>query len=418
MEVCLMLSASLLMRRLVSSALVSAVLATGSTCAGPQARADAPTPASDGAAPASAAAQGDVDRAERQLESVADKVVAAGFPGVVLSQRTARGTTAVASGVADVSSGRPARPADRYRIGSATKTMTAVVVLQLVAEGRLRLDDRVAPWLPNFGLDRRITVRHLLQQTSGFLTDTMVFSPPRSYESNRLRHFRPAELVRLALTNPDPRPEPGSRHVYANTNYVLAGMVIEKVTGHSVRDELTRRIIRPLGLTSTSFPERSPFVTGRHLRGYLPAEPNTPPQDTTVYSMSWAWTAGAVVSTTEDETAFLRALMTGRLLPKPLLETMMDTGDFGYGLGLYPVRVPCVPGGIAWGHNGMVFGYHATVFSTPDGSRQAAIGANTWLFEESGAINWIAEQAAAAALCDDPSLAGVSTSPGAARLSR
>jgi D-alanyl-D-alanine carboxypeptidase len=408
-----MLPATLFVRRLVSSALVSTVLATGSASAEPQTRADTPMPSRSTAGQERAATQGEVDRTEDQLEALADKVVAAGFPGVVLAQRTAGGTTAVAGGIADVSSGRHARPGDRYRIGSATKTMTAVVVLQLVAEGRLRLDDRVARWLPDLGLDRRITVRHLLQHTSGFRQNTMVFSPPRSYESNRLRYFRPEELVRLALTNPEPRHLPGSTHEYSNTNYVLAGMVIEKATGHSVRGELTRRIIRPLGLRNTSFPERSPFVAGRHLRGYLPPEPGKAWQDTTVYSMSWAWTAGAVISTTEDETAFLRALLAGRLLPKPLLDTMMGTGDFGYGLGLYPVRVPCVPGGLAWGHNGMVFGYHAAVFSTPDGARQAAVGANTWLLDESGGFNWIAEQAAAAALCDAPSLAGVSTSPAA-----
>ena len=405
-----MLSSAWMVRRLVSSALVSAVLATGSTCSTPVAHAVPSVPA------APVAPQDGVDTASVQLKSLADKVVEAGAPGVVLSRRTAAGTTAVASGLADVSTRRPARASDRYRIGSATKTMTAVVVLQLVAEGRLRLDNRVARWLPNLGLDRRITVRHLLQHTSGFRTNTMVFSPPRSYESNRLRHFRPTELVRLALTNPEPRPEPGTKHEYANTNFVLAGLVIEKVTGRSVRDELTRRIFQPLGMTHTSLPQWSPTISGRHLRGYLPVEPGKPGkprQDTTVYNMSWAWTAGAVISTTEDETTFLRALLSGRLLPKPLLDTMMDTGEFGYGLGLYPVRVPCVPGGVAWGHNGMVFGYHAAVFSTPDGARQAAVGANTWLVEESGAFNPIAEQAAAAALCDDASLAGVSTAPGA-----
>jgi D-alanyl-D-alanine carboxypeptidase len=336
------------------------------------------------------------------LERLADEVVDAGVPGVVLARRTGGGLTVAARGVADLRTGRPARPGDRYRIGSVTKTMVAVVVLQLVAERQLSLDDRVATWLPGLGLDERITVRNLLQQTSGFRTDTRVFSPPRSYESNRFRYFRPEELVEIALTNPAPRPAPGTHWEYSNTNYVLAGLLVEKVTGRSVRAELRRRIFRPLGLTGTSFPEASPVIAGRHLRGYLPGGPGQPWVDTTVYSVSWAWAAGAVVSTARDETAFLRALMSGRLLPDRLLDVMLDAGEWGYGLGIYPYPLACAPGGVVWGHNGMVFGYHSAVFSTSDGSRQASIGANAWLVDETGALDPIAEQAAAAALCDTP----------------
>lgn len=145
----------------------------------------------------------------------------------------------------------------------------------------------------------------------------------------------------------------------------------------------------------------SPFVTGRHLRGYLPLTEGEEPYDTTTYSMSWLRTAGAVISTTRDETTFLRALFTGRLLPKSLLTQMMDTNGFGYGLGLFPVEVPCVPGGVVWGHNGEVFGYQSATFSTSDGSRQASIGANTWLLDSSGAPSPLTVQVAAAALCDD-----------------
>ncbi len=162
-----------------------------------------------------------------------------------------------------------------------------------------------------------MTVRHLLQHTSGLRTDTMLASPPWSYERNRFHYFTPAALVRIALTNPAPRPTPGTHHEYSNTNYILAGMVIEKVTHHPVGQEFARRIFRPLGMRDTSYPLASPFVTGRHLRGYLEEEPGKPTYDTTVYSMSWVRTAGAVISTTRDETTFLRALFTGRLLPKP-----------------------------------------------------------------------------------------------------
>ncbi|MGW5362325.1 serine hydrolase domain-containing protein [Actinopolymorpha pittospori] len=406
-----MLPGLLSLRRLAVLVLGPALLSLGGVAGGPPlAPSFTPPPSAsplvliEPSAPAASAATSTSDlpagSADR-LERLADLVVDAGAPGVVLARRDGGHTTRIARGVADLRTDRAARPDDRYRIGSNTKTMTAVVVLQLVAEGRLGLDDKVVRWLPDLGLDPALTVRHLLQQTSGLRTDTMVFTPPRTYENVRYRYFGSGELVRLALTNPEPRPAPGTAFEYSNTNYVLAGMVIEKVTHHPARVELARRIFRPLGMTDTSFPVASPFVTGSHLRGYLPLTEGEEPYDTTTYSMSWLRTAGAVISTTRDETTFLRALFTGRLLPTSLLTQMMDADTFGYGLGLFPVEVPCVPGGVVWGHNGAVFGYDSATFSTPDGSRQASIGANTWLLDAAGELSPLTAQVAAAALCDD-----------------
>ncbi|MBM7785195.1 serine hydrolase domain-containing protein [Tenggerimyces flavus] len=329
-----------------------------------------------------------------------EKVVAAGFPGAVAVDRVGRDVEISAAGVADVRTGRKAKAGDRFRIGSVTKPMVSTVVLQLVAERQVSLDARVAKLLPGVGLDERITVRHLLQQTSGFHTDTYVFQPPRSIDANRYRHFTPRELVKIALTNPAPRATPGTKWEYSNTNYVLAGMVVERVTGNRVERELERRIFRPLRLKDTSFPRASTFIHGRHLRGYLQDETGKATLDYTDYNMSWAWSAGAVVSTVADETAFLRGLFTGKLLPKSLLAKMMDDGKFGYGLGLYAMPAPCVPGGLVWGHNGQVFGYQSAVFSTPDGKRQIAVGANAWILnEEGGGLHPIVDQTAAGSFC-------------------
>lgn len=329
---------------------------------------------------------------ERLLQNVLDE----GAPGGVLAARDADGVTGVAAGEADTRTGREARPGDRYRIGSNTKTMVAVVVLQLVQEGRLELDDPVVRHVDGFDLDRRMTVRHLLQQTSGLHTETMLWRDDNAYRKNRFRHFRPEQLVRIALTNPEPRPAPGTEWEYSNTNYVLAGMVVEQVTGHSLGYELASRIFRPLRMRDTSFPTYSPFIRGRHLHGY-----RNDGSDTTVYGMSWAWAAGAVVSTTRDETTFMRALLGGRLLDDRRLEQMLDPGEFGYGLGIVPIKLPCAPG-MAYGHDGAVFGYHSATISTADGSRQAAVGVNKWLLTDSGGLNSpLLVQAAAAALCEE-----------------
>lgn len=346
------------------------------------------------AVPSTAHATTDSDR----LERLAHKVVEAGAPGSIVSQRVGQHTAAGASGVADVRTGRTANVDDRYRIGSNTKTMVAVVVLQLVEEGELGLDDSVAALLPDLGLDERITVRHLLQHTSGFHTDTMLGKGEYSYDAMRFRYFAPEELVEIALTNPAPRPEPGTHHEYSNTNYVLAGMLIEEITGNPVEYELQHRILTPLRLDDTSFERVSPFILGSHLRGYLPQGQGKPPYDTTTYSFSWVWTAGAVVSTADDQTRFLQGLFDGDLLSPGMLDAMTDVNADGYGLGVFRVPVPCVPGGYAYGHNGIVFGYTSWVLSTPDGERQASAVGN--LMAGDSSMNSTVSQAAAGALCD------------------
>jgi D-alanyl-D-alanine carboxypeptidase len=347
------------------------------------------------AAPASAATE------REALTGLADRVVEAGAPGAIVGRRTDSGLTAVARGKADLETGRPAGASDRYRIGSNTKTMVAVVVLQLVQEGRLGLDDSVSRLLPGPGLDERITVRHLLNQTSGFHTDTRIASPPYGYEYNRFHYFEPEKLVEIALTNTEPRAEPGKQYEYSNTNYVLAGLVIERVTRRPVQVELQRRIFGPLKLRDTSFPAYNPVIFGRHLSGYLLAD-GQPPYDTTVYSMSWAWTAGAVISTVHDETTFLRALFNGKLLSKRMFAEMTTPGPNGqYAMALVKLPLACAPGGFVWGHDGIVFGYLSSAFSTADGSVQTAAVGNAWILDENGAPSSLVTQVGAVALCGD-----------------
>lgn len=358
----------------------------------------AAAPVAATAAPASPTPAGG-DRDRQALTRLADRVVEAGAPGAVIGRRSGQGLLGVARGRADVETGRAAAVNDRYRIGSNTKTMVAVVVLQLVEEGRLGLDDSVSELLPDLGLDRRITVRHLLNQTSGFHTDTRISSPPYGYEYNRFHYFEPEQLVEIALTNPEPRAEPGRQFEYSNTNYVLAGLVIERVTHNPVQVELQRRIFGPLRLRDTSFPAYNPVIFGRHLSGYLLAD-GEPPYDTTVYSMSWAWTSGAVISTVRDETAFMHALFNGELLSKPMMRELTTPGPNGvYAMGLFKLPLACAPGGFVWGHDGIVFGYLSSAFSTADGSVQTAAVGNAWILSEDGTPSPLVTQAGAVAIC-------------------
>jgi D-alanyl-D-alanine carboxypeptidase len=292
------------------------------------------------------------------------------------------GTWTAASGTADRRTGRP-MPADpRVRVGSITKTFTAVTVLQLAAQGRVSLDAPVARYLPGLidanGHDgRKITVRSLLRHTSG-LPDHM--DSFQSTDEFRFRHFEPEELVRRALRLPDP----GEGWHYSTTNYVVAGLVVEKVTGHRLEDEVERRIIRPLGLRGTYWPGDETWIRGPHPRGYvLTGQGGTVRwADSTDMNTTVAWAGGALISTPRDVNAFYGALLDGRLLPARTLAEMERTvptapdrtwPGAAYGLGL--IRTPLSCGGAWWGHAGDIDGF-TTLAGVAPGGRRVSIAFN------------------------------------------
>ena len=201
------------------------------------------------------------------------------------------------------------RPQDRVHIGSITKTFAATVVLQLAAEGRLSLNDSVQKWLPGVITGHgyhpaQITIRQLLQHTSG-LRDYA--ADPRFQTAQALeKTWRPQQLVNIALRLGCPV----HGWLYSNTNYILLGMIMQKVTGHSPITEIRRRILVPLGLHDTSFPLTSKQIPAPHAHGYYGQR-----DVTSLVSPSAAWTAGAMISTAGDVARFYRALLAGRLLP-------------------------------------------------------------------------------------------------------
>ncbi len=303
------------------------------------------------------------------MQEALDRLVRAGVPGAVAYSRLA----GRASGIGDRRSGAPARVGDRFRIGSNTKPFVAAVVLQLVAEGRLALNDAVT-----FAPAPGITVRHLLQHTSGlaeYSNDPRLLAP---YTTDPDHHWEPRDL--LALVNGAETATPGTKFAYANTNYILLGLVIEAVTGNSAAEEVHRRLIEPLRLTGTSFPVRGAAIPGRHLRGHLtnlPTSYGVPDGilDFTDLSPSIGWTAGGMVSTVTDLARFHRALLTGRVLSPELGRAMIaEVGSSGYGLGLRRIIRPGITG---WGHDGRFPGYLSIVVTSDDGVRQAVVALNT-----------------------------------------
>ncbi|WP_440582131.1 serine hydrolase domain-containing protein [Streptomyces flavofungini] len=321
-------------------------------------------------------------------------VVRGGLPGVAALVRDDGGTWFKAAGHADTATGRERSPGDHFRGASITKTFIATVLLQLDAEGRLNLSDPVEKWLPGLvrgnGYDgARITLRQLLNHTSGIAshTDDPAFEHDAAgpgFPEHRYDEHTPEELVAVALKQP-PRPDPERHPLYSNTNYVLAGMVIEKATGHSYEREVTRRVIRPLKLRGTSFPGSGPRLPEPHPVGYSRLHrdaPDAPVIDATEQNMTWLGASGDIISTAGDLNRFQRALLGGALLPRAQLREMLDEvpagGGRGYGLGVEFAELSC--GVKVIGKTGRTNGSLTAMAGTRDGRHQMTFNINgDWL---------------------------------------
>ncbi|WP_369383751.1 serine hydrolase domain-containing protein [Streptomyces sp. cg36] len=322
-------------------------------------------------APATASAGPRPDAVQKHLDELVRKD---GVPAALATVKGRDGhTRTYTAGVGDTATKRKVPMDGQVRIASNTKTFTAVVVLQLVAEGKVGLDASVDTYLPGLvrgtGIDgRNITVRQLLQHTTGlpeyFEHDTVLNSPKRYYEPRELLDAALAQKAHFA---------PGTQWEYSNTNYLLAGLIIQKVTGRPLGEEITKRVIDRIGLRHTYFPTPGDVkIHEAHPQGYYRTEDGSL-RNYTELDPSWAWAAGALVSTNTDLTRFYGALLGGRLLPAAQLAQMRTTVPaeaFGpgvrYGLGLTSRPLSC--GGVAWGHGGTIPGYY-TAGGATDGGR-------------------------------------------------
>ncbi len=331
----------------------------------------------------------DTDGGERdRLQELLTAEHMAGMPGVFSEVRIDRHRIGLAAGFADVDSGRPVRPWFRHRVASITKTFVATVVLQLAGEGRLRLDDPIAHYLPEHATGP-ITIRQLLNHTSGLGNYTnAILQTADDLINVGQRTYRPQELVQIVLNMPPTGP-PGGAFSYTNSGYIFLGLLIEKLTGRGYADEVHRRILRPLGLDDSYFPGRQPHIRGPHSEAYVPWIDGGL-RDFSVYNMTFLWAAGELISTPHDINRFYRALLDGRLLSPRLLREMQTTNPFdpanpdaaGYGLGLLWIGLP---GGVrAWGHDGGAIG-HTTL--SLHASRDLTMAENMTFYSAPGQVH-------------------------------
>ncbi|MFI9158717.1 serine hydrolase domain-containing protein [Kitasatospora aureofaciens] len=326
----------------------------------------------------------DQDRPE--LRRAIEEIVGSGVLGVQLRVTDERGEWVGSAGARELGSGAKPLTDGHFRIGSSTKSFVAGSVLLLVAEGRIELDAPAAQYLPAFGLDGRITVRMLLQHTSGVFSHTGelladgtvvpgVAWQGEAWVDDRFRTYRPEELVRLSLSK-EPRFAPGEGWSYSNTNYVLARLVIEEVTGRSFAEELQRLILGPLGMTGTVAPGASPELPEPHHHSYYRYQDGGQERtlDVTRHNPSWVAAGGDMISTTRDLHTYFSALMGGRLLPAELLgEMRRPEATIGYGLGVFAQETE---GGTVYHHNGATIGSAALMYGSADGSRILTAGLN------------------------------------------
>ncbi|WP_441250626.1 serine hydrolase domain-containing protein [Kitasatospora sp. McL0602] len=296
-------------------------------------------------------------------EAVEEVRRAAGIPGVIVGLwLPGRGSYVRATGVADTVTGEPMN-ADVYtRIGSETKTFTVTALLELVDDGLIGLDDPISRYVDCVPCGDRITLRQLAEMRSGLFPYTADPDFVQALLSDPSRSFTPQESLAYGFKHPNTF-EPGAQFEYSNTNLVLLGLVIEKVSGLDLIDFVDRRVLRPARLSNTLFPSDAEFPQP-HARGYTNQTLSGATVDSTDWNPSWAWAAGAMISDLHDLRRWAKIVATGELLsPQTQRERLkvLPTGFPGtsYGLGILD------SGG--WiGHNGSIPGYQSvTVYLPP-----------------------------------------------------
>lgn len=285
-------------------------------------------------------------------------------PGAVVAVRSPKGTWVDAYGVADLTTKAPLTTDVHHRIGSVTKTFTTTLIMQLVARKKLSLSDPISAFVPNVPHGSEITILQLANMTSGIANYTDDLEFMTRYLTDDSIIWTVDQRLATAFAMP-PTSAPGAEFHYSNTNTVLLGEVIEKVTGHSLAEEFQQRIFDPLDLAATSYPVASAVLPDPHAHGYTnlgivsgSISADAPLRDSTAWNVSQAGASGEIVSRVDDLLTYGRALGTGQgLLPRDVQIQRLSSIPVpsGYGIGMN-----CVQGWI--GHNGQVPGYNTALY--------------------------------------------------------
>lgn len=303
-------------------------------------------------------------------------------PGIaVLIDSPSRGNWRGTFGTAEIGKQVPMKMSDLFRIGSNTKTMTSTVILQLVEEGKLKLNDPIGKFVPGVPNGKKITIRELAEMRSGLYSYSFDPGFNKTLDTQPKKAWKPSELLKIAFSH-KPNFAPGAQYEYSNTNIVLLGVVIEKLTGETASEAFQERIFGPLKMKHSSLPEPNEWkIPGPHAQGYqfgtnvatiesyavpkaeqaAALDGSLLPLNYTNSNPSWAWTAGGAISTPAELATYAKALGTGKGLLSPKMQKVRmnslrpivpgaKTGvEYGIGLAQF------APGIV--GHDGQVPGF-------------------------------------------------------------
>lgn len=316
---------------------------------------------------------------------------AGSFPGASVGVVLANGESfGLAVGFSDRQTKTPMKPNDRMLAGSVGKTFAAATALQLIKEGKIGLDDKIEkhlgrePWFARLPNAKAITVRHLMNHSSGLVRYEFKEQFTKDLTANPEKVWKPAELVAYLLDEKPPF-EAGQGWDYSDTNYIVLGMIIEKVTGRKFYDEANRRLLKPLKLADT-IPQDGPRLKGV-VQGY--AGPNNPfgGTDEMIVNGKFAinpqfeWTGGGYVSTAQDLARWAKMMYEGKAFSGDLLPQVLDGvsapmlgRETKYGLG---VIIRKTAAGTSYGHSGFFPGYMTDMMYFPEHKVAVAVQVNT-----------------------------------------
>jgi len=319
------------------------------------------------------------------------------FPGATVGVVLPDGESfGLAVGYSDRDAKTPMRPDDRMLAGSTGKTFAAATALQLVKEGKISLDDKVEkylgsePWFARLPNAKDITVRQLMNHTSGLVRYEFKDQFTKDLTASPEKVWKPAELVSYLLDEKAPF-EAGKGWDYSDTNYIVLGMIIEKVTGKRFYEEANRRVVKPLKLSNT-IPQDGPRIKGL-VQGYAGANNPFGGKDAMITDGKFAinpqfeWTGGGWASTSQDLARWAKMMYEGKAFDASLVPVMLDGvpaklgRDTKYGLG---VIIRPTQAGTSYGHSGFFPGYMTDMMYFPDKKIAVAVQVNTSVPQDLG----------------------------------
>ncbi|MER7949553.1 serine hydrolase domain-containing protein [Streptomyces sp. NPDC096079] len=312
--------------------------------------------------------------AARLDRAVQDVMKEAGVPGVTVGlSAPGKGTYIRSFGVADKATGQSMDPGLYMRIGSETKTFTVTALLELVDQGKVKVDDPISKYVDGVPNGDKITLGNLASMRSGLFNYSADEDFYKALTSDPYRPFTPQELLDYSFKHPI-QFQPGAEFQYCNTNLILLGLVVEKVSGTPLNEFIQKNVIEPAGLRHTVFPTNAAFPSP-HAHGYTVQTASGKLEDSTDWNPSWGWAAGAMISDLQDLRTWARVVATGTLLtPQTQAERLktFPTGlaGAGYGLGIFNVQ--------GWiGHNGSLPGYESLTIYLPEAQATLVVVLNT-----------------------------------------